>query len=202
MVELYVVRHGETSTNSELRINGAITDKPLNDKGIHQAKELRDIINISKFDEVYTSPLQRTLKTAEILNQDQRVIKKDSRLVETNYGSWDGIKLEPAKKEHPDAIDEHNLVTDKYTKYAKDGETYDHVYQRIADFMTDMAKKNDEKILIICHGFVQRAFFKVVTKIPNVANVLQPDNLGVSKYITDEDGNYNLVYYSRVNNID
>lgn len=202
MVELYVVRHGETSTNKELRINGAITDQPLNENGIAQAENLKNIINISKFDAIYSSPLRRALKTAEILNQGFHNINKDSRLVETNYGSWDGIKLEPAKKKHPDAIDEHNLVTDKYVNYAENGETYEHVYLRISEFMSDMTNLGNKKVLVVCHGFVQRAFFKVVTNIPDIVNVLQPDNLGVSKYITDELGNYNLVYYSRINNID
>jgi Fructose-2,6-bisphosphatase len=40
MVELYIVRHGETDTNFEARINGMSTDKPLNAKGIKQIEEL------------------------------------------------------------------------------------------------------------------------------------------------------------------
>jgi Fructose-2,6-bisphosphatase len=55
MVELYIVRHGETDTNFEGRINGMSTDKPLNAKGIEQVKELKKIlisINLMRFIQV------------------------------------------------------------------------------------------------------------------------------------------------------
>ena len=201
MVELYIVRHGETDTNYENRINGMSTNKPLNKKGIAQVEELEKNIDINMFDEVYSSSLLRAKQTAEILNQNVHEIKFDDRLLEADYGSWDGKTEEEMIAQHPDVFDENHYLMAGYTKYAKDGEEYDHVYKRVDDFMTDMTKKGDEKILVVCHGFVSRAFMKVVTGAQNISNIIQPDNAGVSKYRISASGQRYMLYYGRMNHI-
>lgn len=202
MVELYIVRHGETDTNFEARINGMSTDKPLNAKGIKQIEELEKHIDITDFDEVYASPMKRALQTAEILNQGAHEIQQDKRLVEADYGSWDGLKEEELIVEHPDAFDENKYLLPNYTKYAVNGEEYADVYKRVEDFMNDMAKKGDEKILVVCHGFVSRAFVKVTTGAEDISSIIQPNNGGVSKYMVSASGKKYLMYYGRLNNID
>jgi len=202
MVELYNVRHGETDTNYEGRINGMSTDKPLNAKGIEQVETLEKEIDINKFDEIYSSPMKRAMQTAEILNQGVHEIHQDKRLVEADYGSWDGLKESDLHVKYPDAFDENRYLLPNYTKYAKDGEEYDDVYKRIEDFMDDMAKKGNKKIMVVCHGFVSRSFVKVVTGAKNISNIIQPDNAGVSKYMISDSGTKYLMYYGRLNNID
>ncbi|MFC6177238.1 histidine phosphatase family protein [Companilactobacillus huachuanensis] len=202
MVELYIVRHGETDTNYEGRINGMSTDKPLNAKGIAQVEELKKYIDIKKFDEIYSSPMKRALQTAEILNQNVHDIKQDKRLVEADYGSWDGLKETDLRDKYPDVFDENRYLLPGYTKYAKNGEEYADVYKRVEDFMNDMAKKGDEKIMVVCHGFVSRSFMKVVTGAQNISQIIQPDNAGVSKYVISNSGIKYMYYYGRVNNID
>jgi len=202
MVELYIVRHGETDTNYEGRINGMSTDKPLNARGIEQVEELAKYVDINKFDEIYSSPMKRAMQTAEILNQGVHEIKQDKRLVEADYGSWDGLKETELHAKYPDAFDENSYLLPNYTKYAKDGEEYDDVYKRVEAFMDDMAKKGDEKIMVVCHGFVSRSFVKVVTDAKSISNIIQPDNAGVSKYMISNSGAKYLMYYGRLNNID
>ncbi|MGQ2375390.1 histidine phosphatase family protein [Companilactobacillus zhachilii] len=202
MTELFVVRHGETITNAEHRINGSLTDKPLNKKGIQQAENLSKKINIDSFDEIYTSPLIRAKKTAQILSKGHQQIHLDDRLKEVNYGSWDGVVNRGLMEKYPDAFNVRHFVTESYTKYAINAEEYEHVYARISDFINDMAKKNDKRILVVCHGFISVAFFKVVTNVPSINNILQPDNLGVSKYLIDSNGESFLSYYGRLDHID
>jgi len=202
MVELYIVRHGETDTNYEGRINGMSTDKPLNAKGIEQVEELKKHLDIKMFDEVYSSPMKRAMQTAEILNQGVHEIKQDKRLYEADYGSWDGLKETDLRDKYPDAFDENNYLLPAYTKYAKGGEEYADVYKRVEAFMDDMAKKGDEKIMVVCHGFVSRSFMKVVTGAQNISQIIQPDNAGVSKYRISASGVKYLHYYGRVNSVD
>ncbi|MQS76655.1 histidine phosphatase family protein [Companilactobacillus halodurans] len=202
MVELYIVRHGETDTNYENRINGMSTDMPLNANGIKQIEELKKHLDINKFDEVYSSPLKRAMQTAEILNQGVHEVQQDKRLYEADYGSWDGIREEDLVDKYPDAFDENNYLLPSYTKYAKNGEEYADVYKRVEDFMDDMGKKGDEKIMVVCHGFVSRSFLKVVTGADDISRIIQPDNGGVSKYTISKSGTKYINYYGRVNNID
>lgn len=201
MVELYIVRHGETDTNYEGRINGMSTNKPLNEKGVAQVEELEKNIDINMFDEVYSSSLLRAKQTAEILNQNVHEIKFDDRLLEADYGSWDGKTETEMEAKHPDVFDENRYLLPGYTQYAQNGEEYSDVYKRVDDFMTDMTKKGDEKILVVCHGFISRSFMKVVTDASDISNIIQPDNAGVSKYKISKSGKRYMLYYGRMNHI-
>jgi len=201
MVQLYVVRHGETDTNHQGRINGFSTNLGLNETGKDQAKFLAKNIDINEFDEVYTSPLKRAKETAEILNNKTHEIKEDKRLQEINYGSWDGQPTGETVDKFPAAFDENSFILPNYIEYATDGEPFENVYKRVNDFLTDMAKKSDEKILIVCHGFISRAFYKDITHLPDISSIIQPDNAGVSKYRIKKGIPY-VVYYNRVRDLD
>ena len=202
MVELYIVRHGETDTNYENRINGMSTDKPLNANGIKQVETLEKNIDINDFDEIYSGPLKRAAQTAEILNQGVHEIKLDKRLCEGDYGSWDGVKATELEPKYPDAFDENHYLAPKYADYAENCEPFEHVYKRVDDFLNDMAKKGDEKIMVVCHGFVSRAIMKEITGIEDISQIIQPANAGVSKYMISNSGKRYLMYYGRANNLD
>lgn len=201
-MELYIVRHGETDTNHEGKINGSATDLNLNELGINQVEYLKKHLNIQMFDEVYSSPLKRAQQTANILNQNIHTVKIDDRLREINYGSWDGLPVTPTKLQHPDGFDENNYIAEDYIKYAKNGESYNQVYARVTSFMDDLKKTmNDKKILIVCHGFITRSFVKVVTQAPDIANIVEPDNASVTKIKITNSGHSYLMYYGRLENI-
>ena len=59
----YFIRHGETDWNRQSIIMGQ-TDIPLDDTGIHQAHQAKDILKTENVSAIYTSPLQRAYETA------------------------------------------------------------------------------------------------------------------------------------------
>lgn len=203
MVELYIVRHGETDTNYTGKINGSATDLDLNQTGQKQVNYLKEHmdIDIKDFDEIYSSPLKRAQQTAEILNQGVHKIKTDDRLREINYGSWDGLSAAEMIARHPDGFDENGYIEEGYVKYAQDGETYQSVYQRVQSFLDDMAKKGDEKIMVVCHGFITRSFVKLITQTPDITDIWEPDNASATKLKLSKSGHNFLVYYGRLSNI-
>lgn len=67
-MKFYVVRHGQTDWNAEGRIQGK-TDIELNETGIEQARQLKELIKDYNIDLIISSPLKRTRKTAEIINE-------------------------------------------------------------------------------------------------------------------------------------
>jgi len=201
MIELYIVRHGQTETNRQNRVNGFATNLNLNEVGRQQAKDLRDNLDINMFDEVISSPLNRAHKTAEILNQNVHNIEIDDRLAEINYGSWDGQTVEDTISAHPDGYDENRLISANYIKYAKNGESFNEVFKRAESFLKDMSTKNDEKILVVCHAFIARSIVKTAIHIPDIADILEPANASVIKIQISKTGRPYLVYYSRLDNI-
>ena len=90
---IYCIRHGQTDWNSEKRMQG-ITDIPLNDRGIFEARLAAKEVSKIKWDRIISSPLSRACQTAEILNQRIGLqIETDERLAELNLGNLEGKSL-------------------------------------------------------------------------------------------------------------
>ena len=96
MTTLILVRHGESEWNRAGRIQGQV-NSPLTDLGINQAKAIRDHLSeilLNQQLEIYTSPLDRALQTAEIIAQGidypSRKIIIEERLNDFNLGEISG----------------------------------------------------------------------------------------------------------------
>ena len=96
MTTLILVRHGESEWNRAGRIQGQV-NSPLTDLGINQAKATRDYLSgilLNQQLEIYTSPLDRALQTAEIIAQGieypSRKIIIEERLNDFNVGEISG----------------------------------------------------------------------------------------------------------------
>lgn len=96
MTTLILVRHGESEWNRAGRIQGQI-NSPLTDLGINQAKAIREYLSgilLNQQMEIYTSPLDRALQTAEIIAQGieypSRKIIIEERLNDFNVGEISG----------------------------------------------------------------------------------------------------------------
>ena len=94
-MKIYLVRHGETAKNRERRLQGR-SDVPLNEKGIFQSEQTRAFFasKAIRFGMVYSSPLQRAVQTARIIAGEQADILTDERLLEMDYGPYEGSTLE------------------------------------------------------------------------------------------------------------
>jgi broad specificity phosphatase PhoE len=88
---LLLVRHGETDWNAEGRLQGH-TDRPLNELGRRQAKELAEKLAGEGADAIYASDLTRAKETAEIVGARLGLtVVIDADLREKNWGSWEGL---------------------------------------------------------------------------------------------------------------
>ena len=66
---IYLVRHGQTDWNARKIVQG-VTDIPLNETGLAQAARARDLMKDVPIDIIYSSPLVRAYRTAEIIKAD------------------------------------------------------------------------------------------------------------------------------------
>ena len=89
---LYVIRHGETDWNLENKIQGR-ADIPLNAFGNSRGKFDRKMLLFqTKFYEIISSPLIRARKTAEIISNHQIPVVTDARLIERDFGEFEGLQ--------------------------------------------------------------------------------------------------------------
>ena len=153
---IYFIRHGETDYNKEHRLQGHL-DIPLNEKGIAQAEKARDELANFHFDIIYSSPLKRAKKTAEIINEKHGVeIIVDERIKEVFCGNVQGKSLKDWTEEMHQEL--HNFPE----RFGAEGIV--KLCSRVEDFYKEI--ENSEKdILIVAHGGVYRALYRYLNNL-------------------------------------
>jgi len=86
-VIVWLVRHGETVWNAQHKISGWI-DVELSERGAQMARDLRPRLEPEQFDAVWSSDLQRAIRTAELAYRTPE--KQDHRLRELDFGPLEG----------------------------------------------------------------------------------------------------------------
>lgn len=91
---IYLVRHGQTLQNRAGLLQGR-SDFPLNEQGEAQARRVGAYFRERgvSFDAVYSSPLCRARQTAALIAGEQIPVRVDERLIEMDYGPYEGMDL-------------------------------------------------------------------------------------------------------------
>ncbi len=148
-MKIYVARHGETAYNAEEKVCG-ITDIPLTEKGMEQAKSLAEqVAQYPKISLMVVSPLLRAQQTAgAVLRRCPMEKRTDSRLREQDYGYFEGRgRMEP----------EFRAARREFAKPFPQGESLFQMAQRIYNFLDELiAEMPAEEILLVAHGSVAR----------------------------------------------
>lgn len=140
---IYIVRHGQTDWNKVGKIQGH-TDIELNKQGEEQALIVKEKLKNIKFDKVFSSPLKRALKTAQIIYNGE--IVSDDRLKERYNGELEG-KTKNEIKDFPDFNDPNE------TSYGI--EPLNDFRNRINNFIKEiLTKYKNKNILIVSHAGV------------------------------------------------
>jgi len=90
----YLIRHGESESNARFVVGGQ-TDAPLTERGLEQAEQARQALTGVKLDAVYSSDLQRAVRTAEVISG--HYIPEDHRIAalgERDFGKLEGQPME------------------------------------------------------------------------------------------------------------
>jgi probable phosphoglycerate mutase len=98
---VFVLRHGETAWNVELRIQGQL-DVPLNALGRRQAEALAAALAGEGIDAIYASDLSRALHTAQPLARATGApLATDSGLRERGFGRFEGLTFAEVEARWP-----------------------------------------------------------------------------------------------------
>lgn len=102
MGKLVLVRHGQSQWNLENRFTGWV-DVPLSELGTQEAKRAGKSLKGLKFDQAFTSNLQRAQNTLKLIleetGQSSLSTTRDQALNERHYGALQGLnKKETAAK--------------------------------------------------------------------------------------------------------
>jgi len=104
MIDLWLVRHGETDWNRELRFQGHL-DAPLNALGLQQAQRLGLHLAAQAPRPLLASDLLRTRQTAEPLaGQWQTPAWPEPLWREQSFGVIEGLTLDDIRERHPEVV--------------------------------------------------------------------------------------------------
>ena len=196
MTKLYIVRHGQSQANAKGILPGSKIDTPLTTKGIDQARATKEALATINFSKVVASPLLRAAQTASIIAGFDKTITFDPRLVEYDYGHWDGMLEADVWSKYPQYFDaKHNLLPNSWEQSG--GDSYDEVKAKIAELFAELVKKYpNDSVLIVSHGFTIKLMLDYVLGITNLVNMNEPINAAVS-LIELTDDSQTLVYFNR-----
>ena len=97
---VYLARHGETAWSLSGQHTGR-TDLPLTERGEANARALGTRLSGLSFAKVFTSPLQRAVRTCELAGFGEKA-EADPDLVEWDYGQYEGRRTVEILEERPD----------------------------------------------------------------------------------------------------
>ena len=104
MIDLWLVRHGETDWNRELRIQGHL-DAPLNALGLRQAERLGQHLAAQGPRTVVASDLLRTRQTANPLaGHWQTPVLPEALWREQCFGVIEGMTHDEVLERHPEVV--------------------------------------------------------------------------------------------------
>lgn len=156
MLNIFLIRHGETAWNANNNRYCGRTDLPLTEKGLKQARAVREQLRSFTWDGVFSSPLQRAFTTAQIASGT--TVVKDDRLIEADFGLWEGKTKEEFMAENAQLWHDwmHDLAINRA---GGTGETGTEIVQRVDDFFRSLQQQYQSgTFLIAAHNGVNRLF--------------------------------------------
>ena len=154
-MKLTIARHGQTTWNVLGKVQGQ-ADAPLTEFGQNQARTLVGQLQqeLSKYDLIYCSEMQRAYKTAEILSKGVKTplkVVRDARLNSRNLGIFSGMTLKEIEIQYPTIYPLWRSLDPSFCP--PNGESTQHLLGSAQDFLKFLSKKHpsDARILVISH---------------------------------------------------
>ncbi|MER9138013.1 histidine phosphatase family protein [Mesorhizobium sp. M0830] len=165
---VYIVRHGQTAWNAEFRLQGQ-ADTDLNALGREQAtrngRRLAELVqNPEDFDFV-ASPMKRTRETIQrirvAMELDPGAYRTDPRLVEVNFGDWQGFTFPELEARYPGAGRTRALDKWNFRPPGDGAESYQMLLERVRPYFDAIERQT----ICVTHGGVMRALFRFVLDV-------------------------------------
>ena len=145
------LRHGQAENNTNRVLAGRRPGVPLTLTGLEQSEKIAKFLKPFNISTIYSSPIERAKKTAEIVSEHNSLeIKTDERLIELDMGKFTGMPYD-------EIFEKHGNVFLKFyegdLEIAHNGvETFVELKKRILDMVDFVIREhNDENVLLVTH---------------------------------------------------
>lgn len=155
MAEILFVRHGQTQSNVDSLLHGR-TDVELTRVGELQARRVaRRLAKVEHIQYLYSSPLRRAWKTAEIVGAHIGLWPRmQPELTEFDFGDFEGLTLAIIQQEHPEIFGRILDLKDVDFGFPR-GESRREFHLRVSLAMRELIERHRrERIVVVAHGGV------------------------------------------------
>lgn len=165
MLQVYLVRHGETEWNAARRIQGQ-SDSPLTEKGVFQAKQIAERVRNEGITHVISSDLGRTKRTAQIIADACGCeITTDPRLRELHMGVLETRELD--KLSSKEEAWRKQMVDGTPEGRIPDGETMSELAARMHEALNSCLNLPEgSKPLLVSHGIALGCLVSTLLGLP------------------------------------
>lgn len=171
MPKIYLARHGQDEDNVKGILNGH-RDMPLTAIGLQQSEILATNIFESKLNitKVYSSPLQRAYKTAEVVADKIKLSRPEKLdlLIERDFGVMTGKPVTEIELRCAPDILKCNPIT--YFLNPEGAETFPQLIVRAKQLLHFIERNSEnETVLLVSHGdigkMIYAAFYRIQWQI-------------------------------------
>lgn len=165
MLQVYLVRHGETQWNAERRIQGQ-SDSPLTAKGEHQAWQVGERAKTLGITHIIASDLGRTRRTAEIIAEACGCeITFDARLRELDMGVLESRHIDGLTDEEEGW--RRQMVNGNEAGRIPDGESMQELSERMhAALAACLDLPKGSRPLLVSHGMALGCLVSTILGLP------------------------------------
>jgi len=189
-----IVRHGQSSYNTERRIQGRSDASILTEKGCSDAHKVATALSLISFAAIYTSPLQRAKQTAELIgsslaldSQPSPPLQTSAHLMEIDLPLWEGMLLQEVREKFPEdyQVWQERPQELRMVMPLEGGREHFPVpilYEQARQFWQETLPHHaGETILIVGHNGINRALISTALGIsPTRYHSIQQSNCGIS----------------------
>jgi len=164
MIQLYLIRHGESTANSEKRHASAMP-YPLTKKGIWEAQKERAFYGSVGFQKLYSSDIARAEQTLKVIFGQDAEYEISKNLRELDTGTLTGRKVEDCVQKLGNEYLEAKAIW-AFDRYG--GDSAASITKRAEDFLkqVEALPEGIERVAAFTHSGIIRAAAASVLKIP------------------------------------
>jgi broad specificity phosphatase PhoE len=163
--EVILVRHGETEWNVAEIFRGRL-DIELNETGIRQAGLLGEYLRQADVDAVYSSPLRRARRTAEIVASHHNItVTVAPGLTDLDFGQWQGLS-------HREVADNYRELYALWHGHPEQvrmpaGESLGQARARALEVVNEAIARYERRVILVSHRVVNKVLICALLGLDN-----------------------------------
>ncbi len=193
------LRHGQAQNNTSRVLTGRSPGVSLTKTGINQAHDIAKYLKPFNISHIYTSPIERAQKTAEIVGDHLDLIPTlDERLLELEMGKFSGMKYDNLFAKHGNVF--LKFYQGDPTIEENGVETFVQVKKRVVELVDHViAEHQDSNVLLVTHMDPIKAMLSNILNLnPRSLFELIIANASLT-IVRHQDGNFSLAAINAMN---